>query len=71
MSLKELKQSGLYRKVSQGFAVLIPIDSVGVMGDERSYENVIAVRAVETTDFMTADWVELPLRKHWEPYQAE
>ncbi len=55
-----LKNDGLYRKVSQGFAVLIPIDSVGVMGDERSYENVIAVRAVETTDFMTADWVELP-----------
>lgn len=58
--IDEFKKNNLYRKVSQGFAVLIPIDSVGVMGDERSYENVIAVRAVETTDFMTADWVELP-----------
>lgn len=60
--IDELKRSDLYKKVSQGFAVLIPIDSVGVMGDERSYENVIAIRAVETTDFMTADWVELPYK---------
>ncbi|MGR3220269.1 MAG: GMP synthase (glutamine-hydrolyzing), partial [Candidatus Anammoxibacter sp.] len=49
-----------YYKISQAFAVLIPLGTVGVMGDERSYENVIAIRAVETTDFMTADWTELP-----------
>ena len=58
--IDELKRSGLYRKISQAFAVLIPLGSVGVMGDERSYENVIAIRAVETTDFMTADWSEIP-----------
>ena len=58
--IDELKRSNLYRKISQAFAVLIPLGSVGVMGDERSYENVIAIRAVETTDFMTADWTELP-----------
>lgn len=58
--IDELKESGLYKKISQAFAVLIPLGSVGVMGDERSYENVIAIRAVETTDFMTADWTELP-----------
>ncbi|MGR3220507.1 MAG: glutamine-hydrolyzing GMP synthase, partial [Candidatus Anammoxibacter sp.] len=58
--IDELKSSGLYYKISQAFAVLIPLGTVGVMGDERSYENVIAIRAVETTDFMTADWTELP-----------
>ncbi len=52
--------SGLYRKVQQAFAVLLPIQSVGVMGDGRTYEDVIAVRAVETADFMTADWYPLP-----------
>ncbi len=58
--LEELKQSGWYRKTSQAFAVLLPIQSVGVMGDERTYENVIAIRAVNTDDFMTADWSHLP-----------
>ena len=54
--LDELKKSGLDRKVQQAFAVLLPVQSVGVMGDCRTYEDVIAVRAVQTTDFMTADW---------------
>lgn len=58
--LDELKQSGWYRKTSQAFCVLLPIQSVGVMGDGRTYENVIAVRAVQTDDFMTADWSHLP-----------
>jgi GMP synthase (glutamine-hydrolysing) len=58
--LEELKQSGWYRKTSQAFAVLLPIHSVGVMGDERTYENVIALRIVQTDDFMTADWSKLP-----------
>jgi GMP synthase (glutamine-hydrolysing) len=48
------------RKVSQGFAVLLPVQSVGVMGDARTYDDVLAVRAVETEDFMTADWSHLP-----------
>jgi GMP synthase (glutamine-hydrolysing) len=58
--LDELKQSGWYRKTAQAFAVLLPIQSVGVMGDGRTYENVIALRAVQTEDFMTADWAHLP-----------
>jgi GMP synthase (glutamine-hydrolysing) len=58
--LDELKQSGWYRQTSQAFAVLLPIQSVGVMGDGRTYENVIALRAVQTDDFMTADWSRLP-----------
>ncbi|MFL5241652.1 MAG: glutamine-hydrolyzing GMP synthase [Gemmataceae bacterium] len=58
--LDELKQSGWYRKTAQAFAVLLPIQSVGVMGDGRTYENVIALRAVQTDDFMTADWSHLP-----------
>jgi GMP synthase (glutamine-hydrolysing) len=58
--LEELKQSGWYRKTSQAFAVLLPVRSVGVMGDGRTYENVIAMRAVQTDDFMTADWAHLP-----------
>ena len=52
--IHELRESGLYDKVSQAFAVLLPIQSVGVMGDYRTYENVIALRSVETQDFMTA-----------------
>jgi GMP synthase (glutamine-hydrolysing) len=58
--LDELKQSGWYRQTAQAFAVLLPIQSVGVMGDERTYEDVIALRAVQTDDFMTADWSHLP-----------
>jgi GMP synthase (glutamine-hydrolysing) len=58
--LEELKQSGWYRQTSQAFAVLLPIQSVGVMGDGRTYERVVALRAVHTDDFMTADWSHLP-----------
>lgn len=58
--IDEIKSAGLYRKISQALAVLVPVSTVGVMGDERSYENVIAVRAVETTDFMTADFSQIP-----------
>lgn len=58
--LDEIKAAGLYRKISQALAVLVPVSTVGVMGDERSYENVVAIRAVETTDFMTADFSRIP-----------
>ena len=55
-----LKDSGLYNSVWQAGAMLLPVNSVGVMGDERTYEKVVALRAVESTDGMTADWVNLP-----------
>jgi GMP synthase (glutamine-hydrolysing) len=58
--IDEIKSAGLYRKISQALAVLLPVSTVGVMGDERSYENVIAIRAVETSDFMTADFSRIP-----------
>ncbi len=58
--LQELKASGWYRQTAQAFAVLLPVQSVGVMGDGRTYENVVAIRAVQTDDFMTADWSHLP-----------
>ena len=58
--LEELARAGLMRQVSQAFAVLLPVQSVGVMGDARTYDEVLAVRAVETEDFMTADWSHLP-----------
>jgi GMP synthase (glutamine-hydrolysing) len=57
----EIRAAGLYRKISQAYAALLPIRSVGVMGDQRTYEQVIALRAVETTDFMTADWFPMPV----------
>jgi GMP synthase (glutamine-hydrolysing) len=56
----EIKAAGLYRKTSQAFAVLLPVQSVGVMGDARTYQDTVAVRAVTTEDFMTADWTHLP-----------
>ncbi len=58
--VEEMKASGLYYKIWQSFAVLLPVRSVGVMGDERTYEYTIAIRAVESQDGMTADWVKLP-----------
>ena len=56
----EIKAAGLYRATSQAFAVLLPVQSVGVMGDSRTYDNALAVRCVNTDDFMTADWSHLP-----------
>jgi GMP synthase (glutamine-hydrolysing) len=58
--IHELKEAGLYDEVAQAFAVLLPVQSVGVMGDYRTYESVLAIRAVTTQDFMTADWARLP-----------
>jgi GMP synthase (glutamine-hydrolysing) len=58
--LDELRAAGLYREIQQAFVVLLPVQSVGVMGDDRTYENVAALRAVKTEDFMTADWYPLP-----------
>ena len=58
--IEELRASGWYERTSQAFAVFLPVKSVGVMGDGRTYEYVVALRAVETQDFMTAHWSELP-----------
>ncbi len=58
--IEELRKHGLYERTSQAFAVFLPVRSVGVMGDARRYEHVIALRAVETIDFMTAQWSHLP-----------
>src|SRR6478752_10861056 len=58
--IEEIKAAGLYRQTSQAFAVLLPVQSVGVMGDARTYENAVALRCVNSDDFMTADWSHLP-----------
>ena len=60
--INALKENNLYNKVWQAGAILLPINSVGVMGDERTYERVVALRAVESIDGMTADWVDLPYK---------
>jgi GMP synthase (glutamine-hydrolysing) len=58
--IEELRAAGLYGQVWQAFAVLLPVHSVGVMGDYRTYEQAVALRAVTSTDGMTADWAPLP-----------
>jgi GMP synthase (glutamine-hydrolysing) len=58
--IEELRDAGWYEKVSHAFAVFLPVKSVGVMGDGRTYDFVVALRAVQTEDFMTARWAELP-----------
>jgi GMP synthase (glutamine-hydrolysing) len=58
--LEEIKNAGYYKKLWQSFAVLLPLKSVGVMGDQRTYEHIIAIRAVNSKDAMTADWAKLP-----------
>jgi GMP synthase (glutamine-hydrolysing) len=58
--IEELHKAGWYRKTAQAFAVLLPVQSVGIMGDGRTYENTVALRCVQTDDFMTADWSRLP-----------
>lgn len=58
--LQELRATGEYPKIGQAFAVLLPCKTVGVMGDSRTYEKVLALRAVATSDYMTADWYRMP-----------
>ena len=58
--IEEIRKANLYDQISQAFAVLLPVKAVGVMGDARTYEQVIALRAVQSEDFMTADWFVFP-----------
>jgi GMP synthase (glutamine-hydrolysing) len=58
--MDEIRAANLYRRLWQSFAVLLPIKSVGIMGDQRTYENILAIRAVTSDDAMTADWAKLP-----------
>jgi GMP synthase (glutamine-hydrolysing) len=58
--IEEIRLAGLYRQIGQAFAVLTPVQSVGVMGDFRTYSSMVALRAVTTEDFMTADWARIP-----------
>ncbi|HAH86579.1 MAG TPA: GMP synthase (glutamine-hydrolyzing), partial [Armatimonadetes bacterium] len=58
--VEEIKKAGLYREIWQSFAVLLPVRSVGVMGDQRTYANPMVLRAVTSEDAMTADWAKLP-----------
>jgi GMP synthase (glutamine-hydrolysing) len=60
--LEEIKKNGYYKKLWQSFAVLLPVKSVGIMGDKRTYENIAAIRAVTSKDAMTADWARLPYK---------
>jgi GMP synthase (glutamine-hydrolysing) len=60
--LEEIRSAGYYKKLWQSFAVLLPLKSVGIMGDSRTYENIVAIRAVTSKDAMTADWAKLPHR---------
>jgi len=57
---QEISRAGLYGEIWQSFGVLLPVKTVGVMGDGRTYENVLAIRAVQSVDGMTADWVRIP-----------
>ena len=70
--VSEIKAAGLYNKIWQSFAVLLPVMSVGVMGDQRTYAYTCAIRAVHSEDGMTADWTPLPLRAaeaHLQPHR--